>query len=160
MPTVTVIPSDHLVMVDGRCLQFTFEAPTNLHALQWDGSNGHMEWIDKGNTKITAEQYSTDVAPYVTLFEVESARLQKLEDQRIAEYNSYDNQCLRIREERDTLLKDTCDRMNPMRWDSLSFEQKKAWTTYRQALLDITVQDGFPWDGDVSKVPWPTLTLK
>ena len=29
-------------------------------------------------------------------------------------------------------------------------EQKKAWSTYRQALRDITDQAGFPWDID-----WP-----
>lgn len=29
------------------------------------------------------------------------------------------------------------------------------WTTYRQALRDITSQDGFPWNGNIDRAPWP-----
>lgn len=33
----------------------------------------------------------------------------------------------------------------------LTVEQRQAWQTYRQALRDITTQDGFPWN-----VVWPS----
>jgi len=33
----------------------------------------------------------------------------------------------------------------------LSEEQKTAWGTYRQELLDIPQQEGFPWE-----ITWPT----
>jgi hypothetical protein len=39
----------------------------------------------------------------------------------------------------------------PVTQAKLSDAQKTAWTTYRQALRDITDQQGFPWD-----VQWPT----
>lgn len=33
MPTVTVVPVDNLVIVDGEALVFPFKAQSNLHAL-------------------------------------------------------------------------------------------------------------------------------
>lgn len=46
MPTVTVVPADNLVIVDGEALGFPFEAPSNLHAvfpavsrIVWTGTN-------------------------------------------------------------------------------------------------------------------------
>jgi hypothetical protein len=39
---------------------------------------------------------------------------------------------------------------NALRWASLSAEQQAAWAKYRQDLLDITTQSGFP-----SSVIWP-----
>lgn len=59
-----------------------------------------------------------------------------------------------IRSERYLRLR-VCDKMSPMRWNSLTDEQKQAWADYRQALLDIPQQEGFPWGGDVNAVPWP-----
>lgn len=51
MPTVTVVPADKLIIVGGEALVFDspFAAPANLHALQWDGEQGHMEWTDDYN---------------------------------------------------------------------------------------------------------------
>lgn len=56
-----------------------------------------------------------------------------------------------IRTERDRILSDVVDSMNPMRWESLSEDEKTKWKTYRQELLDITAQEGFPYS-----VTWPT----
>lgn len=39
---------------------------------------------------------------------------------------------------------------NNLRWNALSSEAQAAWTAYRQALLDVPQQDGFPHD-----VTWP-----
>ena len=51
-----------------------------------------------------------------------------------------------IRQERNTLLSD-CD------WTQVSDApvNQVAWQTYRQALRDVTSQEGFPYD-----VTWPT----
>tara|TARA_R100001460_G_scaffold38053_1_gene72493 strand:+ start:1246 stop:1662 length:417 start_codon:yes stop_codon:yes gene_type:complete len=46
--------------------------------------------------------------------------------------------------EMDTILS------NPLRWASMTTEQQNAWTTYRQALLDVPAQSGFP-----DSVTWP-----
>ena len=71
MPTVTVVPSDSLIIVDGAALVFPFDAPTNLHALQWRGGAGHTEWTDGPNQPLTAEDYDEQVAPYVKLWQAE-----------------------------------------------------------------------------------------
>jgi hypothetical protein len=42
--------------------------------------------------------------------------------------------------------------MNPLRWEGLSQNDKDALTTYRQELLDITAQEGWP-----TSVAWPTV---
>lgn len=56
-----------------------------------------------------------------------------------------------IREERDLILSDTVDRMNPMRWASMSEEKKAEWELFRKRLLNITntVPASF-------EVTWPT----
>ena len=77
MPQVTVVPADHLIIVDGAALVFPFDAPTNLHALQWRGGTGHTEWTDGPNQPLTAEDYDEQVAPFVKLWQAEKARLEK-----------------------------------------------------------------------------------
>lgn len=77
MPTITVVPSDSLIIVDGAALVFPFDAPTNLHALQWRGGTGHTEWTDGPNQPLTAEDYDEQVAPFVKLWQAEKARLEK-----------------------------------------------------------------------------------
>ena len=76
MPTVTVVPSDSLIIVDGAALVFPFDAPTNLHALQWRGDTGHTEWTDGPNKPLTTEDYDEQVVPYVKLWQAEKARLE------------------------------------------------------------------------------------
>ena len=55
-----------------------------------------------------------------------------------------------IREERDYKLRWDVDSLNPIRWASLTTEQQDAMTAYRQELLDVPAQEGFPWE-----VTWP-----
>lgn len=40
---------------------------------------------------------------------------------------------------------------NPLRWAAMSSDDQAAWTTYRQALLDVPQQSGFP-----NTVNWPS----
>ena len=56
-----------------------------------------------------------------------------------------------LRGERDGLLAEV-DAIagNALRWATLSAEQQDAWAVYRQALLDVPQQAGFPND-----VVWP-----
>ena len=56
-----------------------------------------------------------------------------------------------LRMERDGLLLEVDAFVgNPLRWATLSAEQQDAWAVYRQALLDVPQQDGFP-----NEVVWP-----
>ena len=65
MTAVTVVKEDNMIEVDGdgRVGEYTF--PSNLWAIQWDGSTGHAEWTDGPNTVIGAD----DVAGYITAWE-------------------------------------------------------------------------------------------
>jgi len=65
MATVQIVKEDNVISVDGdgRVGEYTF--PSNLWAIQWDGSTGHAEWTDGPNTVIEAD----DVAGYITAWE-------------------------------------------------------------------------------------------
>jgi hypothetical protein len=55
----------------------------------------------------------------------------------------------RTRQYRNSLL-DQVDRVNPVRYATLTDQQKTELATYRQALLDVPQQMGFPTD-----ISWP-----
>ena len=57
------------------------------------------------------------------------------------------------RERRDMKLATEVDPIagNALRWVALDSETQALWATYRQALLDVPQQDGFPND-----IAWPT----
>ena len=157
MPQVTVVPSDHLIIVDGAALVFPFDAPTNLHALQWRGGTGHTEWTDGPNQPLTAEDYDEQVAPFVKLWQDEKARLEQAaaeaEAARLAEYNSEEARFERLRAERDRRLAATDYLL--MQDYPLDNTHKEAVQAYRQALRDLPAQDGAPWDGGGKETPWP-----
>ncbi len=56
----------------------------------------------------------------------------------------------RARAERDRLIRETVDTVNAIRWSAMSAAEQSAWTEYRQALLDVPEQPGFPND-----IQWP-----
>lgn len=91
MPKVTVVPEDSLIIVDGEALNFAFDAPVNLHALQWDGERGHKEFTDKDNESLGADSYDAEVAPYVMLWQAEKQRLDDLWAEQEAEANTLPN---------------------------------------------------------------------
>ena len=56
------------------------------------------------------------------------------------------------RERRDKYLRLHVDIINAVRWNSLTQQQKDDLTVYRQALLDVPQQSGFP-----TEIDWPIL---
>jgi hypothetical protein len=66
---------------------------------------------------------------------------------------SIDERSLIARIERDKKLAEEVDPItsNALRFNSMTAEQQQAWADYRQALLDVPSQSGFPHD-----VVWPT----
>lgn len=162
MPRVTVVPDDRLVIVDGKALTFDFSAPKRMHALQWDGEQGHIEWQGSEdepphNEILAADSYTDQVAPYVELWKGEKARLEKAaaeaEAARLAEYNSETARFERLRAERDRRLAATDYLL--MQDYPLSEGQRTVLQVYRQALRDLPSQEGAPWDGGGEKTPWP-----
>jgi len=57
-----------------------------------------------------------------------------------------------VRIDRDYRLKRTVDLLNPIVWDLMTEEKKQEWKDFRQALLDVSDQEGFP-----QYVDWPVL---
>lgn len=164
MPRVTVVPADRLVIVDGQALTFDFNAPERMHALQWDGKQGHIEWLGYGhepprNELLTADIYADQIAPYVKMWEEEKARLEQAaaeaEAVRLAEYNSEAARFERLRAERDRRL--TATDYLLMQDYPLDNTHKEAVRLYRQALRDLPSQEGAPWDGGGESTPWPDL---
>lgn len=56
-----------------------------------------------------------------------------------------------IRGKRDLLLHSSIDTINAIRYNTMKEKDKKAWEEYRQALLDVPQQEGFP-----DNIIWPT----
>lgn len=164
MSRVTVVPADRLVIVDGLALTFDFNAPKRMHALQWDGKQGHIEWLGSGdepphNEPLAADSYAGQVAPYVELWKEEKARLEQAaaeaEAVRLAEYNSEEARFERLRSERDQRLAATDYLLMPDY--PLSDDQRTILQVYRQALRDLPSQEGAPWDGGAEDTPWPEI---
>jgi len=164
MPRVTVVPADRLVIVDGQALTFDFNAPERMHALQWDGKQGHIEWLGSEknpphNEVLDADIYADRIAPYVKAWEEEKARQEQAaaeaEAARLAEYNSEEARFERLRSERDQRLAATDYLLMPDY--PLSDDQRTILQVYRQALRDLPAQSGAPWDGGGEATPWPEL---
>ena len=157
MPRVTVVPADRLIIVNGEALHFDYPAPANLHALQWDREQGHIEWTDDYNMALASSLYDDEVAPYVRLWEAEKARLaaeaESAETARLAEYNSDPARYARLRAERDRRVAATDYLVMPDY--PLTDHAKAAVSAYRQALRDLPQQAGAPWDGGGEETPWP-----
>lgn len=167
---VTVVPSDHLIIVDGVALCFDFPAPENMHALQWHEGSGHIEWTDDINHPLTPADYAEDVAPFVALWEAEKSLRDKksaeAEVARLTEYNSLEARADRIRSERNRRLDETTwlverhkEQTTGAIKTSITEKDYNALLAYRQALRDLPQQQGFPWHGDVNAldVPWPLM---
>lgn len=97
-------------------------------------ANGN--WVEAWVERDMFADYVNDEGVTVTKAEQEAAYVaRKAEEKATA-----------IRTEREQLLNESVDIMNAVRWASLTPEQQAALITYRQELLDITAQSGFPFD--------------
>lgn len=66
----------------------------------------------------------------------------------------FDAEAARVRSLRDMKLKDLDSFvMNPLRWMELSEDERQALAEYRRKLLDVTDQEGFPFDVELPEMP-------
>ena len=169
MFTVIVVPEDKLIIVDGTPLTLDFTYPSGLHAIQWDGQQGHIEWDDDYNWPLSADDataYDDEVAPYVALWQAEKVRLEQeaaaraaekaeAEAARLAEYNSAAARAIRLRTERDARLAVTDKYL--LSDYPISAEDLATVKAYHQALRDLPAQEGAPFDGGGDETPWPAI---
>ncbi|MDA9272042.1 phage tail assembly chaperone [bacterium] len=72
----------------------------------------------------------------------------------VSEEERYATASTEVRRHRDSLLRKYFDPIasNPFRWEPLSEMERQELLDYRSALLDVTNQDGFPYN-----VQWPAI---
>jgi hypothetical protein len=142
---LTIIRDMGLVHVDGRGHheQDMTGVPENVHAIQWYGASGEIEFVDNTpNQEITSlPSWASDKA---TAMSTKLAEEDDLEKEKKAYAESPEGKAEAIRMERDRLISETD-------WWALSdVTMTDAQSAYRQALRDITSQAGFP-----ESVDWP-----
>ena len=161
---VRVVPADKIIIVGGEAIIFEepFDAPENMHALQWYGrGGGHIEWKDDYNWKLLADPqtYDEEVKPFVELWQrekdrqYEQAELARQKELEI--YNSVEARFARLRARRDEKIAATDYLIMPDY--PLSDDDRAAVRAYRQALRDIPSMEGAPWDGGETETPWPDI---
>lgn len=70
MATLTIVKDDKWVKVDGVGLTLdAVDLPANVHAIQWDGTTGHIEYNDgtANETISSIDAYSTITNDHATL---------------------------------------------------------------------------------------------
>ena len=80
MKTLTIVPEDKTVVVDGMSFIFDFMVDPDIHAIQWDTDSGHIEYkSDKFNTTIDSiKEYDSIIAKHGEFkleFEIEEKRI-------------------------------------------------------------------------------------
>jgi hypothetical protein len=80
--------------------------------------------------------------------------LMDMTQEEIDELNNINFSPDNVRRQRNDLLKEVVDPVasNPLRWESLSVQAQENLRKYRQQLLDVPQQEGFP-----QNVVWPVL---
>ena len=72
---VTIVKEDKVVMIDGEAMNFDFDLPTNVWAIQWNGSTGEIEFNDG-----TPNEAITDFSAYQSLVDGHATEKQRLAD--------------------------------------------------------------------------------
>lgn len=152
---VTVVPVDNIIIVNRELLHFKFspvEGHENMHALQWHGGKGAIEWNDGTRTEIGSGDYDAKVGPYVQFWETRDKAVKAEEAARKEAYLSPEETAKRVRAMRGMRLAATDYLLQPD-YPGLTEASMAAIKAYRKALRDLPEQTGFPWTDDT--VPWP-----
>lgn len=159
---VTVVPADNMIMVDGVGLNTPIlNAPANMHALQWTGNEGHIEWTDKANTPLTASDFTQWVAPFALAYDNAFNSLQELSTTQTVQLptvKTVEELEVMFNQARKERLSDT-DYIFMEDYPDIMPSLKEAVIKYRQELRDMPSLSGYPWDGGESKTPWPVNPL-
>ena len=92
MPTLKIVKDDKWVDIDGRgCILSAVVLASNVHAVQWDGSAGHVEYNDGTDNLVISDisAYSTIVSDHATKKAAEDAAVVTLAEEQTALANTY-----------------------------------------------------------------------
>lgn len=131
------IAADNMVEIDGVAHNSdSFSADANIHAIQWYGANGEVEYKDS-----TPNKEITDLSDFQYLID-HHAEVHQASIDAQAEEDAYwatsEGAAAQIRQRRDDLLAGTDW------WCTTDRTPTPEQLAYRQALRDITEQTGFP----------------
>lgn len=132
---LTIIADDKLVSKDGVGYSGLplKDFPSDVWAVQWDGTKGTVEKRDLSVTEIT------DITPYnAWITEWETASKPSTVDSGLDGLRAYRDQLLA--ESDWTVLPDS----------PLSAEKQAEWKTYRQKLRDLPATTSAPYDVDIT----------
>jgi len=72
---VGIVKEDRVVIIDGEGLNFDFNLPSNVWAIQWNGTTGEIEFNDG-----TPNEAITDFTAYQSLIDGHATEKQRLAD--------------------------------------------------------------------------------
>jgi len=72
---VGIVKEDRVVLIDGEGLNFDFNLPSNVWAIQWNGTTGEIEFNDG-----TPNEAITDFTAYQSLIDGHATEKQRLAD--------------------------------------------------------------------------------
>ena len=72
---VTIVKEDKMVLIDGEAMNFDFVLPTNVWAVQWNGTSGEVEFNDG-----TPNEAITDFSAYQSFVDGHATEKQRLAD--------------------------------------------------------------------------------
>ena len=72
---VCIVKEDKVVMVDGEGMNFDFDLPSNVWAIQWNGTTGEIEFNDGSPNEVI-----TDFSAYQSFVDGHATEKQRLAD--------------------------------------------------------------------------------
>lgn len=173
---ITLVPEDGLCIINGeQCSdnELFNRSDFPFHALQYHNNVLILE-PSMSEDNIVLEGYDGyNYQNYIpTALERFNKKKQQEEAERLAQeaeyqafYNSDEQRAVRVRQERDKRLDDTQwlvsrhqEQLSNNIPTTLTNEEYEKLLQYRQSLRDLTIQEGFPWQGgDNDEIPWPTM---
>ena len=146
---LTIVPSDNLVIVNDRVIQMPVTLPANVHAVQWIGEHGHIEYNDGSlNTDIgSVDGYREVIAEHGRLAALADAP--QTEAEKYAELVS--RRDAKIAKTDWLVLRDIDERLIDVQ-HTLSAKSVHQLTQYRQALRELPekFKTSEEWE-------WPTV---
>ena len=173
---ITIVPEDGLCIINGeQCSNTEIFNKTDFpfHALQYHNNTLVLEPSMTENNIILEGIDGYNYLGYIELaLEKFNKQKEKEEEERLAQeaeyeayYNSEEQRAIRVRQKRDKLLDDTQwlvsrhpEQITNDIPTTLTNEEYEELLKYRQELRDLTLKEGFPWQGgDNDEIPWPTM---
>lgn len=76
---VTVIPQDKFIQIDGVGFEpIEFDYDEGVHAIQWYGEDGHIEFVTPDGGVMTTPVSSMEVQPYIEAWRAEKERIEAI----------------------------------------------------------------------------------